>query len=734
MDRMLTPARLPSRGEYFDTCSDVKPAADDCTWCRLIALQRDPLRWRFHLDLLFYVDDNCVFFLGQGLLSFVWTQWRVLSSVDRDFLSTTVTKIIAQRSSSLSQYARCKVEQVLAGICALSRSLNPALTLVAEPGHPGIEMGLSVLRTVLEEALSDDKRLTPDHRQQLVVEVSQIAAATVNLCCRVCSDYLRTDCSDETLLIVALDVLKVLIGRLPVGSHLTSELLDVLCSMAARAIEIPNGMTSNSRFDSSMRNDKHFKSSVSSIYILTELMGKRYIPRIQQSSLDGGVDVLVTLVGKVVGLLQRYKPVCHHSQNADAILPLLEFIRTFAECHLERCSSTPTRNVNMEAVVLTFLDEFASISRSFTVVEVLLHAALVWQELLAVETIRRLLLNSDTALHVALFFFKMSLLINNEDMELQCMEMAESMSLPAIGDREIRALVAGLSEKATAGHAEGAEEPGCVGISFLTVTATLISEFMESEKFLLELRRIVPGLIDEQLEKFSCIASVGCSTDTMSVHALDILFLCRFLPVCGSTEDTIRKLVGIFSHLVLGYSIFTIDYYWFIVFLFIRSKIYITAGDVPLLRWFFSFLRYSCSFRVFVDFYAFRFVPQLLGGICYSCRRGGCYDQQYAVQLASFNAAVPLVRCVLCSLNVCPPGNIEPLFEQVNLACCCTLMQCISGLPLDFLKEHVSVECRQVLLGDYVLDFVQQLLNSSLNISLEVDIFCQYIVKQKFRY
>jgi hypothetical protein len=107
---------------------------------RLMLIQRDPNKWRFHLDLLFYLDDNCVFFISQGLQHFVWAHWRVLPSDDRNFLTSAITRVITQRAASLSAYARCKVEQVLAGVCALSGSLGPALALVVEPGQPGVEV------------------------------------------------------------------------------------------------------------------------------------------------------------------------------------------------------------------------------------------------------------------------------------------------------------------------------------------------------------------------------------------------------------------------------------------------------------------------------------------------------------------------------------------------------------------------------------------------------------------
>jgi hypothetical protein len=658
---------------------------------RLMALQRDPSKWRFHLDLLFYLDDNCVFFVSQGLQHFVWAHWRVLPAEDRDFLTSAITRVISQRGGDLSLYARSKVEQVLAGVCALSGSLGPALSLVREPGQPGVEVGLSTLKTVLEEALSDDRRMTPGHRQLLVKEVTQVAAASSALACRICVDSLVSGSADGPLLTLALDLLRTVVARLPVGAHLSPEVLDALCALAERAIAMPAGYGSEAAAPAgqSMRCARHCRSAISAIHILTELMGKRYIPR--GAGADSGVDVLVGLVAKVVGLLQRYKAVCNHSDNIDITLPLLEFIRTFVECHLERCASAPS--AAMQAAVRALLDEFACVSRCFTDVELLLNAALVWEELLDVEAIRPLILSSDTALEVAMYLLRQSLVSNNEDLEMQVMDMVDEINLNAIGDPDIRALVAGASSSSPGGGggggAEGVEEAGCMGTALLSLTSQLISAFMESDRFMAELRRVVPLLLEEQLASFTAAAASLASGATpapdsgdcsaLSMHAMDILFVSRLLPVCGPPEDTVGRLVGLLAQLVEG------GYY--------RGGRAVVALIMQL-----------C---------------QLVGGICYSCRPGGCYDQQHSVLSASFSAAVPLTRCLASAVGAQVPGD-DSLTTQLQVACCVCLLQCVVGLPAAYMNEQVRAEEGEAALGAHILGSVQRLLGAHGAAPLEV--------------
>ena len=138
-------------------------------------IQRDHSLWKIHLDLLLIADDNVVFFLSQGLAHFVWANYRLLSPDDIAYITATVLSVLRTRRG-MPHAARCKVELILASICSLSCSLDPVLLLVVESHDPSVEIGISALRTVFEEVLSDDAKLTQDHKHalvQLVLGVNQ---------------------------------------------------------------------------------------------------------------------------------------------------------------------------------------------------------------------------------------------------------------------------------------------------------------------------------------------------------------------------------------------------------------------------------------------------------------------------------------------------------------------------------------------------------------------------------
>ena len=520
---------------------------------RLLILQRDPKKWRFHLELLFRLDDNCVFFMSQGLQHFVWANWRVISQADKEFLVATILRLISHRGEQLSPYARSKVEQVLAGACALSGSLSSALSLVVEPGHPGAVIGLSVLRTVLEEALSNDKRLTPSHRELLLKEVQNVAIPSTALAHRICYDAVISASSDGPLLALSLSILKVIVSSLPIGPHLTADVLDVLCSLAGRAISIPEGGDASP--GQSMQCAQHCSSAIAAVQVLSELMGKKYIPQ-DVSVGKSGLDVLVSLAAKVVGLLQKYKPVCNHVDNTEIILPLLEFVRTFVECHLERCTSADVRNATVEAVVFTFLDEFAAITFCFTDIELLLEAGLVWEALLNVEPIRPFVTHSETSMRAAMYLLRQSLCCNNEDLEIQCMDMAEEINLNLIADADIRRILDGISS-ISSGIAEGSEEAGCMGTSLLSVSTVVACNFVESQKFMDEIKQIVPSMLNELFKGLSAVTTVN--PEKLSAQNMDIHFLISFLPLYETPSNTLEYLIGILLNMVINLSYIVLE-------------------------------------------------------------------------------------------------------------------------------------------------------------------------------
>jgi hypothetical protein len=260
---------------------------------------------------MMYLEENVVFFLAQGLNTFVWANWRLLSTHDKEHLTGGVTAVLKKRSD-IPPFARSKVEQILASICALSGSLSPVLNLVVEASAPGAELGLSALRIALEEMLSNDSKLTPTHKKALVSVVNevnhlsfslclfilnardhcvQIALPTTALVCRVCTEIIQSRAADGAMIISALDILRVIVAKLPIGPHLGAGVLDVLCALVERTIAIPptNKELGGSADDSSsapsptrmmlagntsLRYQQFSRSAIAAIGVLNELMGK----------------------------------------------------------------------------------------------------------------------------------------------------------------------------------------------------------------------------------------------------------------------------------------------------------------------------------------------------------------------------------------------------------------------------------------------------------------------------
>ena len=93
------------------------------------------------------------------------------------------------------------------------------------------------------------------------------------------------------MIISALDILRVIVAKLPIGPHLGAGVLDVLCALVERTIAIPpahtelggsieegsSSMPSPTRMmlagNTSLRYQQYSRSAISAIGVLNELMG-----------------------------------------------------------------------------------------------------------------------------------------------------------------------------------------------------------------------------------------------------------------------------------------------------------------------------------------------------------------------------------------------------------------------------------------------------------------------------
>ena len=58
-------------------------------------------------------------------------------------------------------------------------------------------------------------------------------------------------------------------------------------------------------------------------------------------------------------MMRHVSPVCNHPENTDIMLPLMEFIKTFVESHMERCLDTPNRFIYLgESLILPIMSGY----------------------------------------------------------------------------------------------------------------------------------------------------------------------------------------------------------------------------------------------------------------------------------------------------------------------------------------------------------------------------------------
>lgn len=299
---------------------------------RLFALISNENAWKPYSAFLFQANDAAVFFICIGLERIVWKCWDTFSFDDKVLFNQTITQALVARKD-MSPYALSKLEQVLATICACSCSLEPAYGLMVDASQPGARTGLSVMRTVLDSVLSENPKLVSLQKQALVTSTLSIVGPLTNLACSVCTVALQNANSESKgLMLTALDLLKIIISKLPIGDHITSDVIQLLFVVAEQGAE------TDERFDD---------CAISAMEVLTEVMSKRFLPSNNSSSNSstdtainnnshnsfstgssssgagaggsgggqgafGGsahnnVDMLLDLVGKSISLLKRFR-------------------------------------------------------------------------------------------------------------------------------------------------------------------------------------------------------------------------------------------------------------------------------------------------------------------------------------------------------------------------------------------------------------------------------------------
>jgi hypothetical protein len=258
-----------------------------------------------YLPALFTANATVTFFIGIGFQRLVWRHWHRIDDARKEQMISTLTSVLQNRLD-LPSFAKSKLEQVLAAICVCNLSLQPALSMVVSPDQPGFFGGLSTIETVIEFCLSDDPKIDPTARVTLMETITTLVVPLTNLACSTCVSALQSTQSEDhyKAMVLALDLLKIIVLKLPIGVHISMNVLELLFSIAELGAAAKTHTTA------------YQSTALSAIEILTEIMYKRYIPTgndINLSSMgnivknDQGVKILMILVSKTIELLKRFR-------------------------------------------------------------------------------------------------------------------------------------------------------------------------------------------------------------------------------------------------------------------------------------------------------------------------------------------------------------------------------------------------------------------------------------------
>lgn len=335
------------------------------------------------------------------------------------------------------------------------------------------------------------------------------------------------------------------------------------------------------------------------------------------------------------------------------------------------------------------------------------------------------MLLNEASLQAGIHLLKNSLTSDNEDLEVLALDMCEDINISPIADPEVRDLVfnpsmSGVgnpdssSERKRSVGAEGAEEAKCLGTSMIHSTALCIGSFIESPQFRQDVKVRIPSLLQESIELLNkATSSFPLDESKIAAVSLDILYLIKILPVCGTPDEIMPKLTLILKYLIEG------GYY--------RGGRAVVALVVQLLH--------------------------LLGGIFSSCRKGGANESQFSVISEVQNSIFPILNShvlLVTGLNS-SLGAIE-YSEEVQIASAAAflqvqiilssislpnddflsvyILQLIVGLPLSCLSTVIPAGSAlgaclpvdtDIVLGEYLLRNMQHMMGSVSSIPVEVD-------------
>ena len=267
---------------------------------KLDELQQIENSWRIHIELIQAAQDdfNIAFLLYIGLNKVIWKVWHCLPPEDQNSIKITLIQVLIAKFFQMPPFLKSKIEQIISTICKNMLSYEIIFQIIqhCEANSLNSIIGLSVFYTTFDDVLGFDSRVSNINKDILLQSAHSIAPQLISMCNSICSHHFHNaankivavSTSDNDTLIVAVNLIKVIIAKLPVtGNLIQPETLHILFSIA----------------ELSARSNVYTASSLSALEALTEYMCKKFIPGENKEASNA---VLVELVAKAVSLVKLY--------------------------------------------------------------------------------------------------------------------------------------------------------------------------------------------------------------------------------------------------------------------------------------------------------------------------------------------------------------------------------------------------------------------------------------------
>ena len=539
------------------------------------------------------VEEMMLFFICIGLQRIIWKRWRYLSNDEKQLLLTTISSMLLERGDSLQQYARGKLEQVMANVCAQLGSVDPVVEILQKcesedaENHRKSIIGLSVLRGVLDEVLNkDDPRLTPEQQKTITKSANTMIVPATTLACSalerelsesstIMNSFHNAELNTNMLEIqsqvndhifgamTALETLKVIIIRVHHGPHISTEVLELLFEVAKL---------------SASSGDVLEKCSVSAIECLTEIMQKRFIPSpVDTRTYDDkgmviGVSAIATtashtwsilqdMTTKAINLLQGYTPLVKDMLEASPLInSLLEFISVFSSTHLERC----LKQSEGQQLVLQLVEALTTLTRDTSCVEITVKITRVWEDIFNIDELREYLIQVPSlSTNLAEHLMNCALCTKNEDFRVTyASDVLDENTLEPFMDPHISEIVSGVSLIEAVNHSDTAQDARVVseelsspGLVLTSNVVSLLGILSESADTSAAMYTIVLNEFQSILDKLQSNTNDSDSNSTdadvsnVSLFCLDLSLLARILPIYVPKETLLLELISLLGQL-----------------------------------------------------------------------------------------------------------------------------------------------------------------------------------------